>query len=96
MVLLYFYFDLTMVNDVRKVQEVTVYGNTVNPVLSGHSVKRAPSIKWTVAEVPKLISFITLNETFIKRTHLLRACRHLKSIWNGHFYCFQPVLNRLL
>ena len=32
--------------------------NTVKPVLSGHCIKRTPSIKRTVAEVPKFISLI--------------------------------------
>ena len=32
--------------------------NTVKPVLSGHRIKRTPSIKRTVAEVPKFISLI--------------------------------------
>ena len=32
--------------------------NTVKPVLSGHRIKRTPSIKQTVAEVPKFISLI--------------------------------------
>ena len=31
---------------------------TVKPVLSGHRIKRTPSIKWTVAEVPRFISLI--------------------------------------
>ena len=31
---------------------------TVKPVLSGHRIKRTPSIKRTVAEVPKFISLI--------------------------------------
>ena len=32
--------------------------NTVKPVLSGHRIKRTPSIKRTVAEVPKFIPLI--------------------------------------
>ena len=32
--------------------------NTVKPVLSGHLIKRTPSIKRTVAEVLKFISLI--------------------------------------
>ena len=32
--------------------------NTVKPVLRGHRIKRTPSIKRTVAEVPKFISLI--------------------------------------
>ena len=32
--------------------------NTVKPVLSGHGIKRTPSIKRTVAKVPKFISLI--------------------------------------
>ena len=35
---------------------------------TGHRTKRTPSIKRTVAEIPKFISLFTLNETFIKRT----------------------------
>ena len=35
---------------------------------TGHRIKRTPSIKRTVAEIPKFISLFTLNETFIKRT----------------------------
>ena len=31
---------------------------TVKPVLSGHRIKRTPSIKRTEAEVPKFISLI--------------------------------------
>ena len=31
---------------------------TVKPVLSGHRIKRTPSIKRTVTEVPKFISLI--------------------------------------
>ena len=31
---------------------------TVKPVLSGHRIKRTPSIKQTVPEVPKFISLI--------------------------------------
>ena len=34
---------------------------TVKPVFSGHRIKRTPSIKRTVAEVPKFISLIYLN-----------------------------------
>ena len=32
--------------------------NTVKPVLSGHRIKGTPSIKRTVAEVPKFIPLI--------------------------------------
>ena len=32
--------------------------NTVKPVLSGHRIKRTPSIKRTLADIPKFISFI--------------------------------------
>ena len=32
--------------------------HTVKPVLSGHRIKRTPSIKRTVAEVPKFTSLI--------------------------------------
>ena len=40
-----------------------------NQELRGHRIKRTPSVKRRVAEVPKLISFLfTLNETFIKWT----------------------------
>ena len=53
--------------------------NTVKPVLSGHRIKRTPSIKRTVAEVPKFVSLFTLSETFIKRTPLLSGRGHLKS-----------------
>ena len=42
-------------------------------------IKRTPSIKRTVAEVPNLFPLFTLNETFIKRTPLLRGRGHLKS-----------------
>ena len=52
---------------------------TVKPVLSGHCIKRTHSIKRTVAEVPKFISLITLNETFIKWTPLLSGRGHPKS-----------------
>ena len=52
---------------------------TVKPVLSGHRIKRTPSIKRTEAEVPKFIPLSTLNETFIKRTPLLSGHRHPKS-----------------
>ena len=34
------------------------FPDTVKPVLSGHCIKRTPSIKQTVAEVPKFISLI--------------------------------------
>ena len=34
------------------------FESTVKPVLSGHRIKRTPSIKRTVAEVPKFISLI--------------------------------------
>ena len=34
---------------------------TVKHVLSGHRIKRTPSIKRTVAEVPKFISLIYLK-----------------------------------
>ena len=34
---------------------------TVKPVFSGHRFKWTPSIKWTVAEVPKFISLIYFN-----------------------------------
>ena len=34
------------------------YLSTVKPVLRGHCIKRTPSIKRTVAEVPKFISLI--------------------------------------
>ena len=67
----------------------------MKPVLSGHCIKRTPSIKRTVAEVAKFISLIFFNKTFIKRTPLSRGRGHLKSTGNGHFYCCQPVLNGL-
>ena len=35
-----------------------IRGYTVKPVLSGHRIKRTPSIKRTVAKVPKFISLI--------------------------------------
>ena len=38
---------------------------------------------------PNLFPFFTLNETFIKRTPLLSGRGHLKSTWNGHYYCCQ-------
>ena len=47
--------------------------NTVKPVLSGHGIKRTPSIKRTVAKVPKFISLIYFKwnlyeaDTSIKR-----------------------------
>ena len=67
-------------------------GCTVKPVLSRH-----PLLSGQLSQVPKLISLIfTLNETFIKWTPLLSGRGHLKSTWNGHFYCCQPVLNRQL
>ena len=34
------------------------FNNTVKPVLSGHRIKWTPSIKRTVAKVPKFISLI--------------------------------------
>ena len=63
----------------------------MKPVLRGHRIKRTPSIKRTVAEGPKFCSLFTLNETFIKRTPLLSGRGRLKSTWNSHFYCYQPV-----
>ena len=65
----------------------------IQTLLSGHRIKRTPSIKRRVAEVPDLFPLFTLNETFIKRTPLSSGRGHLKSTWNGHFYCYQPVLN---
>ena len=65
----------------------------MKPVLRGHRIKRTPSIKRTVAEVPKFISLIYFKWTFIKRTPLLSGRGHLKSTWNCHFYCCKPVLN---
>ena len=38
-----------------KVKFILNYSYTVKPVLSGHRIKRTPSIKWKVAEVPKFI-----------------------------------------
>ena len=40
-----------------------------------------------------LFPLFALNETFIKWTPLLSGRGHLKSTWNGHFYCYQRVLN---
>ena len=48
-------------------------------VLSGRRIKRTPSIKRTVADVPNLFPLYTLNETFTKRTPLLSGRGHLKS-----------------
>ena len=48
--------------------------NTVQPVLSGHRIKRM------VAEVPKFFYFpFFVNGTLIKRKPLLSGRRHLKS-----------------
>ena len=38
--------------------KMELHSNTVKPVLSGHRIKRTPSIKRTVAEVPKFVSLI--------------------------------------
>ena len=58
-----------------------VSAGTVKPVLGGHRIMRTLSIKRTVAEVPKLtvFPFFSSNETFIKRTPLLRGRGHPKS-----------------
>ena len=40
----------------RRITLITL--QAVKPVLSGHRMKRTPSIKRTVAEVPKFISLI--------------------------------------
>ena len=45
---------------------------TVKPVLSGHRIKRTPSIKRTVAEVPKYISLIYFKT--------------MKPLLSGHLY----------
>ena len=42
----------------KKRENTSFYLNTVKPVLSGHRIKRTPSIERTVAEVPKFISLI--------------------------------------
>ena len=49
---------------------------SVKPVLSGHRIKRTPSIKRTVGEVPKFISLI-YSETCIKRG-TLGECRSVR------------------
>ena len=46
--------------------------NKVKPVLSGHCFKRTPSIKQTVAEVPKFISVIYF--------------KLMKPLLSGHLY----------
>ena len=56
--------------------------STVKPVLSGQKLKSQ-----------NLFPLFALNETFIKWAPLLRGRGHLKSTWNGHFYCYQRVLN---
>ena len=61
---------------------------TVKPVLSGH-----PLLSGQKPKSQNLFPLFTLNETFIKRTPLLSGRGHLKSTWNSHFYCCQPVLN---
>ena len=43
-------------NSIERSKEVI--NNTMKPVLSGHRIKRTPSIKRTVAEVPEFISLI--------------------------------------
>ena len=42
----------------KLVHSLDTLSNTVKPVLSGYRIKRTPSIKRTVAEVPKFISLI--------------------------------------
>ena len=64
---------------------------TAKPVLSGYRIKQTPSIKRTVAKVPNLFPFFTLDEILI-----LSGRGHLQCTWNGHFYCCQTVLNGLL
>ena len=49
---------------------------TVKPVLSGHRIKRTPSVK---RKVQNLFPLFALNETFIKRIPLLSGRGHLKS-----------------
>ena len=51
----------------------------MKPVLSGHRIKRTPSIKRTVVEVLEFISLIYFNETFIKRTPLLHAIKRTRT-----------------
>ena len=63
---------------------------TVKPLLSGH-----PLLSGQKPKSPNLFPLFTLNETFIKRTPLLRGRGQLKSTWNGHFYCWPPVLRHL-
>ena len=48
--------DEEIINSIKRSKEVI--NNRVKPVLSGHRIKETPSIKWTVAEVPKFISLI--------------------------------------
>ena len=45
-------------DNVTDVLRFEIHLSTVKPVLSGHRIKRTPSIKRTVAEVPKFISLI--------------------------------------
>ena len=61
--------------------------NTVKPVSSGHPLFSGQSPK-----SQDLFPLLALNESFIKRTPLLSGRGHLKSTWNGHFYCYQPAL----
>ena len=42
----------------QRAQSLVCHLTTVKPVLRGHRIKRTPSIKRTVAEVPKFISLI--------------------------------------
>ena len=42
----------------ESLRQLRQVNNTVKPVLSGHRIKRTPSIKRTVAEYPKFISLI--------------------------------------
>ena len=49
---------LNDISDHLPIFSLILYNNTVKPVLSGHRIKRTPSIKRTVAEVPKFISLV--------------------------------------
>ena len=49
--------ELTSITSFNSTNTQTIL-NTVKPVLSGHHIKRTPSIERTVAEVPKFISLI--------------------------------------
>ena len=66
---------------------------TVKPALSRHLIKRTISITRTVAQVPKSISLIYFKWNLYQTDTSIKRTRHLKSTWNGHLYCCQPVLN---